>query len=144
MLDSSRAKTFQQTNLFKHIPNAFGTQNVESYRFYSCKQAWLLNGDKCNIGDWVLFRLPGQTTVIPIAGKVEEILQIIGSKRQKNNTPDAFVLHVADTSAACGGTLNTSEGHAASYSMPEVKYSEKFEAVPLEVNSNMYVCRIIH
>jgi hypothetical protein len=85
-----------------------------------------LNGDKCNIGQWVLVSQPGGSP--PKVSCIQEIIQRIGSENERSARPDVILLQHGVISA-----------FSEPYRMPCVSLDNNWTLVPLQVCSESFI-----
>jgi hypothetical protein len=80
--------------------------------FKTCRELTLQNGDKCEVGQYVIAKDQSGTTVI---AHVEEILQVVNSVADLSGMPSHILLQAADVSR-----------DAAKYHMPHINLSNQW------------------
>lgn len=96
--DGSKAKKWKKTMTGGKLalPNYLAGPNSERHRFKLCKQLFLLNGDACTPGDWVLIRDRHNQETGQRVGMVFEIIQVAGSPEDTKSRPSFISIQLAE------------------------------------------------
>ena len=95
--------------------------NTNLTQFKTCREFHLQNGDKCEVGQFVITKDPGHVGATTVA-RVEEILQLKGSVADLTSMPDHVLLQVADVRRP-----------AATYQMPHIDLTNQWGLVAFQV-----------
>jgi hypothetical protein len=89
---------------------------------------FLLNGDRCDIGQYVIVREDGPNPTLFVAC-VREIIQQVNSPNHTDQKPDGILLQMVDSNVV-----------SPKFQMPELALQELFSFVPIDVS---HVCDIL-
>ena len=101
--------------------------NLSGKLFVGYTYCSLLNGDKCQLDDWVIVRSATSLNSFSI-GKVVEILQFYGSNAEILHQPDLILIHLYAVS-----------GIAEMYQMPQLVNGRMYALLKFKVGNNIFV-----
>lgn len=94
--------------------------NAAHSSYQTCAHAFLLNGDKCSPGNYVIVR---QHQGAMFVACVREILQKVGSENFEEDRPDGVLLQTAKLTSP-----------SEQFQMPELSLEASYSFVPLAVS----------
>jgi hypothetical protein len=117
--DKKIPRPFNQTLTGYILPHSL--TNTQSTRYKTCCEVHLQNGDKCEVGQFVIAKAPGQIGATAVA-RVEEILQVVGSVADYAQMPNHILLQAVDMHRM-----------AATYLMPSLDLNNNWALVTFQV-----------
>jgi hypothetical protein len=111
--------SFDKTLTGQVIPRS--VQNSNLSQFKTCHTMYLQNGDKCEVGQFVISKDPDRLGAT-VVGHVEEILQLKGSVADFSAMPDHILLQAADVRRP-----------AVTYQMPHIDLMNRWGLVGFQV-----------
>ena len=112
-------RSFDKTLTGKVIPNSVA--HAERSQFKTCREMHLQNGDKCEVGQFIISKDPGFPGATVVA-RVEEILQLKGSIADFSGMPDHILLQTADVRRS-----------SMTYQMPHIDLTNQWGCVSFRV-----------
>ena len=122
--DRKPPRSFDKTLTGQIIPHSITYPNLS--QFQTCREMHLQNGDKCEVGQFIISKDPKQLGATVVA-QVGEILQIKGSVADFSGMPDHVLLQVADVRRP-----------AMTYQMPHVDLMNRWGLVSFQVRTTHF------
>ena len=92
-------------------------------------EVYLLNGDKCVVGQHVIIQ-PSHLNSPTFIACLHEIIQQVGSQNHNNSKPDGLLLETVDSSRT-----------STKFRMPRLQNVNEWSFVPISVSSGLLLCQ---
>ena len=125
--DKERPRPFNQTLTGQKLPGVVDSSVNQLY--VTGTEVYLLNGDKCVVGQHVIVQ-PSHLNSPTFIACLREIIQQVGSPNHDNSKPDGLLLETVDSSRT-----------STKFRMPLLQNVNEWSFVPISVSSGLLLCQ---
>ena len=89
--DQEKPRPFSETDTGQRLPTVLA-KSQPTQLFKTSESVFLVNEDKCRIGDFVMVQSSQYPNPVPSIARVVEIIQLVGSAADRRGVPDGVLI----------------------------------------------------